>query len=196
VPEGILESLKKAAAGDAARAVVLIGGERSFIFAADTREFAKITSMGKEPGVGLHPVPTARVGQPEVKLGILPGAAGMHRLLRLAGVVKAVGKCRFGGSVKAPAAASLDLIHRVIAGEAATNLPFDGGGAEEHINGYGFPAHRGGPMFHADTVGLDKVLARIREFHERHGALWTPEPLLGRLAREGEPFAEGGSRNA
>ncbi|MCC6393457.1 MAG: hypothetical protein IT167_22850 [Bryobacterales bacterium] len=51
-------------------------------------------------------------------------------------------------------------------------------------------------MFHADTVGLDKVLARIREFHERHGALWTPEPLLGRLAREGEPFAEGGSRNA
>ena len=58
------------------------------------------------------------------------------------------------------------------------------------VNGYGFPAARGGPMFHAQTVGLDKVLARIREFHAKHGELWTPAPLLERLVREGRRFDE------
>ena len=57
-----------------------------------------------------------------------------------------------------------------------------------YVNGYGFPAHRGGPMFYADTVGLDKVLARVQEFHRQHGELWTPAPLLERLAREGKRF--------
>jgi 3-hydroxyacyl-CoA dehydrogenase len=60
-----------------------------------------------------------------------------------------------------------------------------------YLNGYGFPAWRGGPMFYADTVGLDKVLARIREFGARHGSdLWSPAPLLDRLARDGRSFAD------
>jgi 3-hydroxyacyl-CoA dehydrogenase len=58
------------------------------------------------------------------------------------------------------------------------------------VNGYGFPAARGGPMFYAETVGLDKVLARIREFHATQGELWTPAPLLERLVREGRRFDE------
>ena len=58
-----------------------------------------------------------------------------------------------------------------------------------YLNGYGFPAYRGGPMWHADTVGLAKVLARIREFHERHGYWWQPAPLLEQLAAEGKTFA-------
>jgi 3-hydroxyacyl-CoA dehydrogenase len=57
------------------------------------------------------------------------------------------------------------------------------------INGYGFPAHRGGPMFYADTVGLQKILAKIREFKEKHGKVWEPSPLLVRLASEGKTFA-------
>jgi len=58
-----------------------------------------------------------------------------------------------------------------------------------YLNGYGFPNWRGGPMFYADTVGLPKVLARIEEFQKRHGAdLWTPAPLLKRLAKEGKGF--------
>ncbi len=57
-----------------------------------------------------------------------------------------------------------------------------------YVNGYGFPAHRGGPMFYADTVGLDKVLARVQEFHRQHGELWAPAPLLEKLAREGKRF--------
>jgi 3-hydroxyacyl-CoA dehydrogenase len=57
------------------------------------------------------------------------------------------------------------------------------------INGYGFPPHRGGPMFYADTVGLPKIVAKIQEFFTKHGKAWTPSPLLQRLATEGRTFA-------
>jgi 3-hydroxyacyl-CoA dehydrogenase len=56
------------------------------------------------------------------------------------------------------------------------------------INGYGFPAHRGGPMFYADTVGLAKVLGTVQEFGRKHGKAWSPAPLLVRLAGEGKTF--------
>jgi 3-hydroxyacyl-CoA dehydrogenase len=59
-----------------------------------------------------------------------------------------------------------------------------------YLNGYGFPSYRGGPMWHADTVGLQKVYERVCEFHEQHGELWTPAPLLKRLAEAGKTFAE------
>jgi 3-hydroxyacyl-CoA dehydrogenase len=59
-----------------------------------------------------------------------------------------------------------------------------------YINGYGFPPYRGGPMWYADTVGLEKVLERIREFEKQHGSLWIPAPLLVRLAEAGKKFAD------
>jgi 3-hydroxyacyl-CoA dehydrogenase len=59
-----------------------------------------------------------------------------------------------------------------------------------YVNGYGFPAHRGGPMWYADTVGLKKVYERIREFEQRHGPWWAPAPLLERLAAAGRTFAD------
>src|SRR6185295_3679632 len=58
-----------------------------------------------------------------------------------------------------------------------------------YIAGYGFPAYRGGPMWYADTVGLQKVYERILEFHRQHGAYWTPAPLLERLVRDGQTLA-------
>jgi 3-hydroxyacyl-CoA dehydrogenase len=58
-----------------------------------------------------------------------------------------------------------------------------------YLYGYGFPAWRGGPMFHADTVGLKNLLARIEEFKGQHGAeLWEPAPLLKQLADAGKTF--------
>jgi 3-hydroxyacyl-CoA dehydrogenase len=57
-----------------------------------------------------------------------------------------------------------------------------------YLTGYGFPAHRGGPMWYADTVGLKKVYDRICEFERRHGELWTPAPLLKELALTGRDF--------
>lgn len=65
-----------------------------------------------------------------------------------------------------------------------------------YLNGYGFPPHRGGPMFHADLAGLKNVLARIREFEARHGKLWAPAPLLVRLAEEGKTFSQWGKERA
>ena len=59
-----------------------------------------------------------------------------------------------------------------------------------YLNGYGFPAYRGGPMWYADTVGLKKVYDRISEFHQQHGELWEPAPLLEQLAGQGKGFAD------
>jgi 3-hydroxyacyl-CoA dehydrogenase len=59
-----------------------------------------------------------------------------------------------------------------------------------YVYGFGFPRHRGGPMFYADTVGLKNVLAKIEEFEKKHGELWAPAPLLKKLADEGKTFAD------
>jgi 3-hydroxyacyl-CoA dehydrogenase len=191
VPEGILESLSKAAADESVHAVVLIGGGRSFIAGADIKEFGKITSGEKRRGVGLHPllyaledspkpvvaaihgqafggglevamscayrvaVPTAQVGQPEVKLGIIPGAAGTQRLPRLVGVAKAVEMCQFGDPVKVPAAAALGLIDRVIEGDLL----------------------EGAVAFAGEVAG--KPFSKVRDRHEKLG---TPEVNAGIFA--------------
>ncbi|WBS00264.1 3-hydroxyacyl-CoA dehydrogenase NAD-binding domain-containing protein [Pseudoduganella sp. SL102] len=58
-----------------------------------------------------------------------------------------------------------------------------------YLTGYGFPLFRGGPMFHADTVGLPNVLAAIERFAAgAHGEAWRPAPLLVRLAAERKGF--------
>jgi len=57
-----------------------------------------------------------------------------------------------------------------------------------YLTGYGFPAARGGPMYWAQSVGLDKVVARMREFAgNAHAdpAFWQPAPLLVESARGG-----------
>jgi 3-hydroxyacyl-CoA dehydrogenase len=61
-----------------------------------------------------------------------------------------------------------------------------------YVNGYGFPAHRGGPMWYADAVGLKRVYDRICQFHRLHGEIWQPAPLLKQLAEQGKTFAEFG----
>ena len=58
-----------------------------------------------------------------------------------------------------------------------------------YLYGYGFPAYRGGPLFYADSVGLDKVLERVREFDERFGS-GKPAPLLEALVAKGSSIAE------
>ncbi|MFO0461596.1 MAG: 3-hydroxyacyl-CoA dehydrogenase NAD-binding domain-containing protein [Burkholderiales bacterium] len=60
-----------------------------------------------------------------------------------------------------------------------------------YVNGYGFPAWRGGPMFHADTIGLREVADRVREFHAKHGEWWTPAPRLLELAAAERRFNQG-----
>src|SRR5271156_5786138 len=65
-------------------------------------------------------VSSAQVGQPEVKLGIIPGAAGTQRLPRLAGVAKAVEMCTTGNPVKAEDALKSGIIDKIIDGDLLT----------------------------------------------------------------------------
>ncbi|MFI5098847.1 MAG: enoyl-CoA hydratase-related protein, partial [Candidatus Acidiferrales bacterium] len=61
--------------------------------------------------------PDAQLGQPEVKLGIIPGAGGTQRLPRLAGPEKAVAMCAEGNPISAPEALKLGVVDRVITGD-------------------------------------------------------------------------------
>jgi 3-hydroxyacyl-CoA dehydrogenase len=55
-----------------------------------------------------------------------------------------------------------------------------------YVHGYGFPAWRGGPLHFADTLGPERVLARLEEFRARYGDEdWSPAPLLERLVAQG-----------
>ena len=60
-----------------------------------------------------------------------------------------------------------------------------------YLAGYGFPLFRGGPMHHAEAVGLGNVAATMRRFATNpHAdpAFWQPAPLIARLAAEGGAF--------
>jgi 3-hydroxyacyl-CoA dehydrogenase len=152
VPEGIMSNLEAAQKDPEVKAIVIIGGGRTFIAGADIREFGKIVS-GERPRFSLNPslnkiedstkpvvmaihgtafggglevamaghyrvaAPTAQVGQPEVKLGIIPGAGGTQRLPRLAGVAKAVDMCAFGEPIDAKTALSAGIVDKIIDGD-------------------------------------------------------------------------------
>lgn len=75
---------------------------------------------GLETAMACHyrvAAPSAQVGQPECKLGIIPGAGGTQRLPRLAGVAKAAELCAFGDPVKAADAAKLGIVDQLIEGD-------------------------------------------------------------------------------
>ena len=57
-----------------------------------------------------------------------------------------------------------------------------------YVNGYGFPGWRGGPMFHADSVGLPRIVEAITSFEHEFGARWKVSPLLRQLAEAGKNF--------
>jgi 3-hydroxyacyl-CoA dehydrogenase len=155
VPEGIAASLEAAEKDASVRAVVIIGGGRTFIAGADIKELEK-AAAGTSAGPDLHwllqkiedcpkpvvmamhgtalgggleaamaghyrvAVPDAQVGQPEVNLGIIPGAEGTQRLPRLVGIAAAVDLCVGGKPIRAPEALQLGLIDRVIEGNLLT----------------------------------------------------------------------------
>ena len=158
VPEGILDGIEKFGGDTSVRAIVLIGGGRTFIAGADIKEFGKITSGQKRRGPGLSAViagledsakPTvaaihgyafgggletaqgchyrvalrsAKVGQPEVKLGIIPGAHGTQRLPRLAGVEKALEMCALGDPISADEACRYGIVDGVLEGAGFDEL--------------------------------------------------------------------------
>jgi 3-hydroxyacyl-CoA dehydrogenase len=57
------------------------------------------------------------------------------------------------------------------------------------INGYGWPAWLGGPMFQADSIGPKRILDEVRQMEKRDGVGWEPAPLLVKVAESGGSFA-------
>src|SRR3954466_2354553 len=86
---------------------------------------------GLEVALGCHyrvAVPSAKLGTPEVKLGLLPGAGGTQRMPRVVGVKKALEMCAMGNPIGATDAFDCGLVDRLIEGEL---IPHAVGYAEE-----------------------------------------------------------------
>jgi 3-hydroxyacyl-CoA dehydrogenase len=58
------------------------------------------------------------------------------------------------------------------------------------INGYGWPVYRGGPMHYADSVGLPKILERMKHYQAQMGDFFKPSALLEKLVAEGKSFRD------
>ena len=57
------------------------------------------------------------------------------------------------------------------------------------VYGYGWPVSRGGPMYYANSIGLDKVVAGMQKYQQRtQDPRWGPCKLLLDLARQGKDF--------
>jgi 3-hydroxyacyl-CoA dehydrogenase len=140
VPEGIYESLQQGMKDPDVKAMVLIGGGRSFIAGADIKHVGgkkspvgmkwrdEMEKMEKPVVAAIHgfalggglesalcchyrlAVPSAKVGLPEVLIGILPGGGGTQRLPRLIGPKKALDMIVTGRHVPAPEAKDLGII--------------------------------------------------------------------------------------
>jgi 3-hydroxyacyl-CoA dehydrogenase len=58
-------------------------------------------------------------------------------------------------------------------------------------SGYGFPRYRGGPMFHAEVMGLETLLKGMRRYRDIFGPMhWEPAPLLVELVERGKSIAD------
>ncbi len=143
VPEGLLNGVQTFNAMDDIKAIVVIGAGGKFIAGADIRFFGKERAKlpmkpqdaleqskkpvvaaiagfalggGYEMALGCHyriALANARVGLPEVTLGLLPGGGGTQRLPRLVGPALALDLIVSGRHVPAPEALSLGMVHKV-----------------------------------------------------------------------------------
>ena len=99
--------------------------------------------------------PDAQIGQPEVKLGLIPGAGGTQRLPRLAGVAKAIEMCSGGAPISAREAFELGIVDRLVEGDLL-----------------------------AGAIGFAREVARkpVRKTRERNEKLGAPEQFASIFA--------------
>jgi 3-hydroxyacyl-CoA dehydrogenase len=64
-----------------------------------------------------------------------------------------------------------------------------------YINGYGFPIWRGGPMHHANALGLDVVIEKLEKYREITGSdVYKPSEMLLKLSKDGLKLGEAPSK--
>ena len=139
--------------------------------------FGQKTSAGwyrYEPG-SRHPIPdpkvTAIIEQYRRQKGITPRNVGAQEIVERCIYALINEGARIIEDGIAQRASDIDLVY---------------------LNGYGFPAYRGGPMFFADQTGLHDIARALQNIAAQPGtdsSVWTPAPLLTRLAREGQTFS-------
>ena len=147
VRDGLVEAVEKGEADPKVVAMVMIGAGRSFIAGADIRAFGKPRATprrttydaldgskkpvvaaihgyalggGLETALACHyriAVPSAKVGLPEVLIGILPGGGGTQRLPRLIGPKAALEMIVSGRHVPAEEARKLGIVDAVVPGK-------------------------------------------------------------------------------
>lgn len=149
VPEGLHAGLDTAEADEGIRAVVIMGGGRTFIAGADIKTFdlpreqapdlrgfiARLDAFPKPTVAAIHGTALggglevalacnyrvatrdARLGLPEVKLGVLPGAGGTQRLPRVVGPQKALEMMLSGNPIGATEAQELGLVDALVEGD-------------------------------------------------------------------------------
>jgi 3-hydroxyacyl-CoA dehydrogenase len=148
VPEGIVNGVQTFNADESVQAIVLIGAGGKFIAGADIRYFGKERAKlpirpqqaleqsnkpvvaaiagfalggGYEIALACHyriALASARVGLPEITLGLLPGGGGTQRLPRLIGPAKALDLIVAGRQVPAPEAGEIGMLDKVLPADA------------------------------------------------------------------------------
>lgn len=232
VPEGIRAAVESFGKDESIKAIILIGGGRTFIAGADIKEFGKITSGqkrdpsvmrdfllalencpkpviaaihgtafggGLETAMACHyrvAVPSAQVGQPEVKLGLIPGAGGTQRLPRLAGVAKAAEMCAGGEPIRTAEALQCGIVDRIIEGEL-----LDGAiGFAREIAAKGKPPRKTCDLNDrlGDAAANAQALAAVREVvSKRARGLIAPLKAIEAIAAATSlPFPEGCQRES
>ena len=135
--------------------------------------------FGQKTGAGLYLYPDGRtaVVDPEIDAIIVAYSAELGLERRAISDAEIVSRCLF---------TMINEGARIVA-EGIAYRPVDIDVI--YLNGYGFPAERGGPMFQADLIGLPQVLATIETYAAgRNGWAWEPAPLLRDLVARGASF--------
>ena len=146
---------------------------------------------GLEVALGCHyrvAVPSAKLGVPEVKLGLLPGAGGTQRLPRVAGVEKALEMCATGNPIGAREASDVGLVDRLIEGEL---IPHAVAYAEEVRDIRPLPksSERQDKLANVDPAVVDDFLtANARKFRGFDAPLKNVEAVRAALTK---PYSEG-----
>ncbi|HEV2200433.1 MAG TPA: 3-hydroxyacyl-CoA dehydrogenase NAD-binding domain-containing protein [Bryobacteraceae bacterium] len=134
---------------------------------------------------------TAQVGQPEVKIGLIPGAGGTQRLPRLAGFAKAVDMCAFGAPIGSKDALAAGIVDRVVESMGESDLLEAALAFAREVAGRPIPRTRecSDKLAHPDPV----VFSTARD-QARRKMRGQPAPLAAIDAVEAAsrlPFAEG-----
>ena len=152
-------------------------------YRALVRRMFELGRFGQKTGAGYYRY-DGRMPLPDPKTDCIAGElAHRHGIVRRSGI------------------AEQEIIERLIytmVNEAAKileeRIAYRGGDIDVvWTAGYGFPEHRGGPLFLADEIGLGSIVDRLEHYgRERRNAFgyWTVSPLLRKLAREGRRICE------